>query len=290
MIIETMAPPVIVQDQQEEINGIPVDLEMLFSNAKGLYKKGIEKRQRKLFEKIDFIRLFLQEEEKVILVTTGCSPMSSFEQITAGWMVYQLKRAVFVFTDQRVFHVPTKANFSYRSSIACFEYSDCQWIRIRGRSLQVKYQSGKRESFNNIHRRELSKLKQLFKQTLLPEPQEQSFDRGHLCPQCTAPLEHRVYACGHCGQLFKNRRQAQKLSILIPGGGYFYIGQWGFGILDAIAELFLMFQVLGFTLLAVAGQTRLLSGVLWVGSILILEKLISICHVNRFIDEYIPLK
>lgn len=273
-----------------EINEIPIDPEMMFSNAKGIYKKGIEKRQRKLLAKIGFLQPFLEADEQVILVTTGCSPMTMLEQYLGGWIIFSLKRSLFIFTDRRVFHVPTKPNFTYRRSIAHFLYSDCKSIRISGRSLVVKYHQGKAEKFYCIRGSELGKLKHLFKNTPMPEPEAQTSRRLHLCPECSAVLQPQVYVCSGCGQQFKNRKKAQKLSILVPGGGYFYTGHWGLGIGDAFVEVFLALQFLVCAGLALTGQLEPLAGAFLFAAVLILEKLVTIYQTNHFIDEYIPVK
>jgi hypothetical protein len=41
---------------EQNLFGLPVDREILFSNHKGTYKNGIEKQQTKLIEKISFIK------------------------------------------------------------------------------------------------------------------------------------------------------------------------------------------------------------------------------------------
>ena len=69
--------------------------------------------------------------------------MTMLEQYLGGWIIYSLKRSLFIFTDRRVFHVPTKPNFTYRRSITHFLYTDCKSIRISGRTLVVKYHQGR---------------------------------------------------------------------------------------------------------------------------------------------------
>ncbi len=98
--------------------GLAIDPDILFSNRKGVRKKGIEKRQKKLLAKVTFLKSFLEQDEKIIQVTTGCSPVSLLELFLTGWVVYYLKRSLFVFTNKRTFQVLTKPNFSYRQSIA----------------------------------------------------------------------------------------------------------------------------------------------------------------------------
>jgi hypothetical protein len=63
-----------------QIFGLPVDRESLFSNHKKVYKKRIEKRQRKLIIKLSFLKPFLKKGEKILLVSTGYSPITSLAQ------------------------------------------------------------------------------------------------------------------------------------------------------------------------------------------------------------------
>jgi hypothetical protein len=46
-----------------QIFGLPVDREILFSNHKKVYKKRIEKRQRKLIIKLSFLKPFLKRRK-----------------------------------------------------------------------------------------------------------------------------------------------------------------------------------------------------------------------------------
>jgi hypothetical protein len=43
----------------QDLFGLPVDTNVLFSNHKNIYKRSVEKRQRKLLKKISFILPFL---------------------------------------------------------------------------------------------------------------------------------------------------------------------------------------------------------------------------------------
>lgn len=86
---------------QQKVFGLPVDLAVIFSNYKNAYKKRIEKRQRW------FRSLFLEIDEKILQVTTGYSPTTIFEKMGVGWGFVYLKRSLLVFTDRRIFHVPT---------------------------------------------------------------------------------------------------------------------------------------------------------------------------------------
>jgi hypothetical protein len=73
-----------IGSREQNLFALPVDRDILFSNHKGTYKKGIEKRQVKFIEKISFIKPILKDGEKIILVTTGCSIVFVLEQLLTG--------------------------------------------------------------------------------------------------------------------------------------------------------------------------------------------------------------
>lgn len=272
----------------QNIMGLPVDKEFLFSNHKNIYKKGMEKRQTKLIEKISFIKQFLKEDERILLVTTGCSPMSFMEQFFTGWVVFYLKRSLFVITNKRIFHIPTKADYSYRNSIAQILYADCNTIEIKGRTLEVKYKNGKKEKFYYIAGKERKKLKALLKATSLDGVQSKTPGRMHLCPRCTSNLIEDEYICPKCRLEFKNKAEGKKNSILYPGGGYFYTRHWWLGVSDAIAETFLIVLVISLLVGTVQGEKDGILAFSFVLVLLVLEKVITIYHTDHFIKEYIP--
>ena len=82
----------------QQIFGLPVDRETLFSNHKKIYKKRIENRQRKLIVKLSFLKPFLKTGEKILFVSTGYSPIASLAQYITGFLFVYLKRSLFVFT------------------------------------------------------------------------------------------------------------------------------------------------------------------------------------------------
>ena len=273
---------------EQNVLGLPVDRDFLFSNHKDIYKKGTEKRQTKLFEKISFIKPFLKEDEKIILVTTGCSPISILEQLLTGWIVFYLKRSLFVFTNKRIFHIPTKFNYSYRNSIAQIIYADCQTIGMKGRTLVVKYKNGKKEKFYYMAGKERKKIKALLKTILLEGVQSKTAGRIHLCPRCTKELIKDEYTCPNCRLEFKNKAEGKRISITYPGGGYFYTGHRWLGVGDAITESLLLLFVVLALVDTLQGRKDGFGSFVFFSIILALEKVITVYHSNHFIKEYIP--
>lgn len=277
--------------EERELFGLPVDREVLFSNHKGVYKKRIEKRQSKFVDQVSFVEPFLWEGEEILLVTTGCSPISLMEQLLTGWIVFQLKRSLFIFTNKRIFHVPVKRkSFAdhYRDSIAQILYGDCEFIKQKGRTLTIKYKSGKKEKFYHIAGKDKRKIKTMIGTMPLGDEPSEMLQRTHLCPRCTAPLIEGEFSCPECGLAFKSKERARKLSIAWPGGGYFYTRHPVMGVCDALTEVFLVIAISGSIMDAIDGVAGGVEGTIYFGILLLIEKIVTIYHSNHFVKEFLP--
>ena len=82
--------------------------------------------------------------------------------------------------------------------------------------------------------------------------------------------------------------EAKKISIIYPGGGYFYTRHPFLGISDATVETILLVLVI-VSLIDVINGVEGGGVTLFIFTIvLIIEKLITVYHSNHFIKEYIP--
>jgi hypothetical protein len=274
-----------------QIFGLPVDRDTLFSNHKKTYKKRIEKRQRKLIVKLSFLKPFLKTGEKILLVSTGYSPIASLAQYVTGFLFVYLKRSLFVFTNHRIFLVPTSPNYKFKQSLSQIYYAGCQSIELKGGTLVVQYKkSGKIEKFKAIALSERKKIRALLKQRPFSGTMSHVGERFHLCPQCTRLLTVAKYVCESCGLKFKNKIVAYILGILFPGGGYFYTRHYLLGLLNAIVEIFLLLYIamtVEDVLNKVEGSVVYL---LVLGAIFVAVKIISVIHSTHFIAEFIPRK
>ncbi len=275
---------------EQKLFGLPVNRDILFSNHKNVYKQRIEKRQTKLTKKISFIKPFLKDDEEILLVTTGCSPISFLDQLLTGWVVFYLKRSVFVFTNKRILHIPTKMNYSYRNSISQILYTDCQTITVRGRKLMVNYKNGDNERFLYIPRNIVKKLKAMLKSISLEGVPGKAQKRVHLCPCCTKELEEGKYTCPHCNLVFKDKGEAKKISLLYPGGGYFYTRHPFLGVGDALTEFILLILVIVSLVEIMKGNQTGFAALIFYGIVLTVEKAITVYHSNHFVKEYITME
>lgn len=271
------------------VMGLPVKNSFMFTNAKGIEKKGIKKRQLNLLKKLEFLPRFLKNDEEVYLVTTACSPISLMEQLTTGAIVFYIKRAVLVFTNKRIIHIPATVGYNFRHSIAQIQYNDIRDIKLGWGALKIKYANNKKERFVQIGRKERAKIKQFIKKLNLNREASKYQQRYHICPSCMRSLKKDEYRCAACGLEFKSGGRAQLLSLVIPGGGYFYTGHWFLGIMDFIVEATLIFLVASAFLFPLAtGEDRPNEGYLFL-VILVIEKIMTIYHANHYVKEYIPV-
>jgi len=275
--------------QSADSKTLAIDAETMFSDHQGTHKPRIEKRQRKLLDKIAFLAPFLEEGERVLTITTAVSPTSFLEQWTTGFIFVYLRRCLLVFTDRRIFHVPTTSGFEYRESVAQIRYGDVKSIAQKGSRLKIAYKKGDKDLFLYVRGSERKKIRALLNVADLAAEPTTVGKRVHLCPQCTTQLEADRYDCPGCGKPFKDRRKARNLSIWLPGGGYFYTGHPFLGISDAVIELLFLLLIVASLVPNSISPNGDPATAIFFGVFLFIEKVVTIYHANHFIKEYLPV-
>ena len=276
----------------QQIFGLPVDRKILFSNHKNVYKKKIEKRQRKLIVKLSFLKTFLKQDEQILQITSGYSPLGSLAQYVTGFVFVYLKRSLFVFTNKRILHIPTTPGYQYRGSIAQIPYAGCRSVALKGGTLVVEYgKYGNIETFKGFSVAERKKIRNLLKKIPLSGTDSSLAERSHLCPRCAHQLARGNYVCPNCRLKFKSKLAARIISIIFPGGGYFFSRHYLIGILNALLELLLIayfIYIAYFLNQAVNGTPESTLYLVTLGALYLIMKSISVIHSNHFIDEYLP--
>lgn len=272
------------------IFGLPVDRETIFFNEKNVYKAKIEKRQRHLIAKVTFIKFFLREGEMIRCLTTGYSPISWKEQLLTGLAFVYFKRAIFIFTDRRILHVPTSFNRSPHSSVSQIMYEDCAGITVKGSSLVVSYKNGQQEAFGYMGRGERKKIRSLIQELpIRPKAAGRLQGRVHLCPSCARVLQKGAKQCSHCLLTFKTRRGAAIRSLLIPGGGYLYSRHPMLAMTLGAFEIALIgIAVARATGVSNLGGTANLPVVLFALLLLIMIKGVMRFHTLELIRDFMP--
>lgn len=273
------------------IFGIPVDRETIFVNHKGAYKSRIEKRQRKLIVKTTHlnIKFFLHDNERIRCLSTGYSPVGIFEQLLTGLAFLLFKRALFIFTDRRLLHVPTRIGGSPAGSISQIFFEDCAKIWLNGRQLMIRYKTGDIERFPYIGRKEKKKIKTLL-DNLPIRPKEAGKLKGrvYVCPRCTGNLEAGASCCPSCDLRFKQTLMASLWATLLPGGGYFYNRYVIPGVLIGLAEVIAIIVLCHhWVLFYNAEPVNLIVLVCGTGALLI-EKYIMAFHAALLTMDFIP--
>ena len=280
------------QVPKEELYGLAVDTTILFSDHEGNYKRRIETHQRKLLVKLSFLAPFLEPGERILHVISGCSPATFVEQLLTGVLLQPLKRSLFAVTNRRILHVPTTRGLRHRWSIAQIVYSDCRYIRIGWATLVVKYKSGRTEKFRGIGRRGRKKARALFKEVPLKGRTSPTMERSHLCPRCTKLLIKDYYACPNCSLEFKRRCWATMLSIIFPGGGYFYTRHPIIGIFEAVMEtivfLLLIAATIAFSLSSPSAPRSIVQAIILCVIVLGFEKMVTALFSNKCVEDFIP--
>jgi hypothetical protein len=268
------------------IFGLPVDRDVIFTDHKGNSPKRIEKQQRGLFVKIPFIETFLKPDEKILLITTGYSRVNTIDQILTAWIFIYLKRSLFIFTNKRIFHIPTTVRYGYRNSIAQILYSENQSVTLKRSTLIVQCAvCGDQDKYIGIRSKERKKIRTILKKIEYNESYEPGAERAHLCPRCTKELMKGECACPKCKLKFKRK---SKLRSLFPGIGYFYVRQNFLGVVNIIVELILIGILISFYMKLSQDTKSATMYLTLFGGLFIFEKIAAMYHSSHFIDEYIP--
>ena len=284
--------PLVVQNifgQPVSIFGLPVERDVIFSDHKNIYKKRIEKRQRKLLVKTTFVKFFLQHDERILCLTTGYSPFGIMEQLLTGPAFLLFKRALFIFTDRRILHIPTRYNQSNRSAISQISYDDCSEIHLKGRSLVVTYKNNSQECFHYLGRKEKKKINTLLENVSPKLKEAGAFrQRVYLCPSCTNILKVNEFSCPTCKMAFKSSLKAKVRSLLLPGGGYFYNDYTLPGVAVGLLETALLI-CLAYDLASLNAGTSVSFGTIaLLLALLVAEKFIATFHAQHLIEDFIP--
>lgn len=291
-------------------HGVSLREDTVYTNHKGREKRGIRKRTDKALSKLaEVLPKVLEPEETILYVAQVQAPASVFEQLAFGWYIYYVTRTVLVFTNRRLLHFQVKRDGSWKRSLRSVRWGDVERAKIKGwlfsPTLWLKYRTGKKETYWALRRDDARKIKLLL-EALLPNssgelsPAQQMVS---LCPDSLTPLTPGTYQCPECGLTFKDERTMIRLSLLYPGGGYFYAGHWFLGLGDALVEAILLGAVISSLVIGLGfAQQQLeplepartmgdhLTGAGIIALLLILEKLFTIHHGRRFVREFIPLR
>lgn len=236
--------------------GIPLREDSVFTNCRGMEKRGIRKRSEKALDILqDPLRKILEPEEAVLYIARGQIMPSGLEQLFLGMHAYYLAPAVLVLTNLRLLHLGvTRRGFWSRSQRAA-RWGDMEAAKVNGLlspKLHIKYRGGKKETYWRLRINDARKIPLLL-EALLPNAAGETspaLSIISLCPECRATLTPGVYECPTCQLKFKDEKTALRRSLLIPGGGFYYTGHLVLGAAHSLADLILLFYAVIWVLVA----------------------------------------
>jgi hypothetical protein len=289
---------------------IRVREDTLYSDHRGKERKAIRKRAAKALEKLqEPLSKLLEPEEVVLYAARAQAPASWFEQFTFGWIIYRITGTMLVFTNRRLLHFLVDSNGTWKRSLRSVRWGDLSDAKVKGllsSTLELHYRNGKKDVYWGMRRDDGKKVKVVLSAILPAATGEGSVAQTmvSLCPNCRAPLEPGVYRCGQCFLDFKDETTMVRRSLWIPGGGYFYTGNLFLGVIDFIAEGYLLLVVLFFLLVGLGvvpdvptepGEDPLEPAAAFIAAglvmvLLAIEKWMTIHHCRRFVREFIPIK
>jgi hypothetical protein len=271
-----------------------INEESCFTDIKGKQKPRLRKQLSKLLGKATpLLRRTLEPDEEIQYIAPAISPYSALEILTTGWVITVIRRCLLVVTDRRILHLPTKSDFTPRTSLAQIRFADLEEAKITGglgKKLKMQYRNGTKESFTGFPGKVANKLSALLAGRAGQGTPTALAGRHHLCPRCRHPLTTESFTCTSCQLVFKDQKKATRYSLLIPGGGYFYTGHPVMGALDALVELFFLLAFLGGFVLLAEGDVEAVSVLVMFGVLLGLEKLLTIYHSRHYVTEFLPAK
>jgi hypothetical protein len=272
------------------ILGLPVDTTLLVSDEKGTGTKTLSEKRTQLLEKARVLVRFLEPHEKIVFITTGCSPFGERERRAhTGSFLLHVKRSLFAFTDRRILHILTTPGYEYRGSIAQLRYADCRRLYVEGTSLFAEYHTDRTEQIRCIPKRDIGAIERIASAACEPSVPSDFPERNHLCPNCTHVLRPNTITCPGCGLEFKDKATALRYALLYPGGGYFYLRRWDTAIGHVFCECVFLFLAVTSLYVVFTGHPGFLAGFLIYVLMLAGLRRSAVYGAEHFVAEFIPV-
>src|SRR5882724_11836571 len=123
----------IMDGVQVDTFGLRIHQDVCFTTHNNKLHMGTTKRQLKVLRDVaPLLKQVLKPDEEILLAVRAASPMSWFEQLTTGWIIYFLKGCVPVFSNQPIFQLPTANKFKPEAFVAQVVYGDLTEAKVSG--------------------------------------------------------------------------------------------------------------------------------------------------------------
>lgn len=254
-------------------------------------------RQKRLIHRFaPLLRPLLRRSERVLFGTHASRKSSLTDVLTRGLVLAgRSKACVVIFTTERMFLVPTGSDHLPGDAISHAEYGTIARMDVSGvlsRKLRLAYRDGSSETIRLDYDEVADAVRDALPDLVSSAPPSDEGTRRFLCPGCRASIARGEYDCRGCAMQFKSRREAIRQSLLIPGGGYFYTGEYFYGVIDAVVESLLLIYL--FALMVDAARNGLTLGdfgaITGMAILIAIEKWVSIQHALAKVENYMPAK
>ena len=292
------------------VGGLSIREDVLFTDAKGQESDRSRKKAEKLLEDWrGILSGVLEPNEMVFHIVKNCqAPVSALEQFMLGWHAYGVTATMLVLTNLRILHLGLTGRGKWKRVLKSVRWGDVTEAKVKGwigRTLDLKYASGKKDRYWKVPGRDGRKIKDIVA-AVLPASRGEATpaqEMTSLCPDCRNALTPRNYRCKQCGLGFKDEKTLLKWTLLIPGGGYLYSGFIALGIISVLVEGVFTLEAILYVLMA-AGfvqPSRMQDGSvparadLWITAAVFaviagLNKTLEYLHGRRVIRTFLPLK
>ena len=224
----------------------------LFPGASKFLSARVQRKRREQWNAVrPMVKRLLQPGEHILYVTYAQQAPGLVDHVGLGHFVYAYHQVLLVFTDQRIIEalLNFRANgpgtrlraYAYRNLTALKQsFGKLTAVPAKGRKGGWRVRTGGDRKMINL---------------LLPrlQPRLAVEGTGHSetapqwhCPRCGGPIAAMPESCAGCKTRFRSTRVASLLSMAFPGGGAFYLGHPGLGVLGLLSEsmLFLVWTMI----------------------------------------------
>jgi len=287
--------------------GLRVREDTLYTDASGIEKDAIRRRAEKdLRQAAEILTRLLKPNEVVLYVAHGALLPGTFDQIVSMIVHFRFflpatgfSGVLLVFTNCRLIALRIKRKltgaWNWDQGISTVEWAEVAQADQKGWVLPYVVLVNQREikeKFWQLRRCDAAKIKLLLtvfgpSGPLAIPPTAGAF--YSLCPRCLAALESGVYQCSGCGTVFKDEKSLVIRALLIPGGAYFYVGNYIPGIVSGLIETSGLIIVAMDCVGVARGWTPMYVAVydLGIWPVLVLLKAVGIYRVRSLIRKFI---
>ncbi len=239
--------------------GFPIREDVAFTDSHGVERSGAGRRAKRALEKLqEPLRKILEPDELVLYFARGQIMPGKPERYLLGVQSHYLMQSALILTNRRLLHLSLKRNGQWDRNVRSARWGDVKEGHVAGvlyGKLHLEYRQGAKETYWRIHKEETKKI-QLLLNVMLPAAAGETsaaLSMASFCPECLAALTPGIYECGRCGLKFKDEKTALVRALLIPGGGYFYVGLNLWGVAHASIDVAVFISAILWALAAMGG-------------------------------------